>query len=277
MAYKTVLVVSDTATEMEELIDAALPFAAAHGAHLSALCIGVDRTQMGYYALGDMLSETSLQEARDEARRAEAAARQRLSRAEVAWDVRAIVTQSGIVSAAVGRSARVSDIVIAGRPYGSGKPSDAPALVEGAMFDGGAPVIVVPPGRAVPPKPARVVCAWNDSAEALDAVRAALPVLSAADHVELLMVNPGRHPAGQADPGADISAWLSRHGAPVTVSIVPQTETRVSQTIARHAVDAGADMLVMGAYSHSRFREAILGGATRAMLETAPVPVLMAR
>jgi nucleotide-binding universal stress UspA family protein len=69
---------------------------------------------------------------------------------------------------------------------------------------------------------------------------------------------------------------LSRHGANVEVCLLPQTLPRVSEVIARHVEDIDADLLVMGAYGHSRFREAILGGATRNMLEHAKVPVFMA-
>jgi nucleotide-binding universal stress UspA family protein len=122
----------------------------------------------------------------------------------------------------------------------------------------------------------RIVVAWNDSPEAMVAVRRALPLLVKAELVSICIVAPERHGSDTADPGAELSKMLSRHGANVEVCLLPQTLPRVSEVIARHVEDIDADLLVMGAYGHSRFREAILGGATRNMLEHAKVPVFMA-
>ena len=110
----------------------------------------------------------------------------------------------------------------------------------------------------------------------MTAVRRALPILKTAALVDICIVAPERHASDTTDPGAELSRMLSRHGVKVEVTILAQTLPRVSEVIARHVADMDADMLVMGAYGHSRFREAILGGATRNMLEHATVPVLMA-
>jgi nucleotide-binding universal stress UspA family protein len=162
------------------------------------------------------------------------------------------------------------------KPYGPGLPADAPIIVEAAMFQGNAPVIVLTKDAAPKAHPEKVVIAWNESAEALVSIRRALPLLVSATAVNIVMVAPDRHSADAADPGAELSKMLARHGVSVEVSILPQTLTRVSEVIARHVSDQNADLLVMGAYGHSRFREAILGGATRNMLEHAEVPVFMA-
>jgi len=135
---------------------------------------------------------------------------------------------------------------------------------------------VLAEGRPVPLKPKRVAVAWNESAEAMVSIRRALPILQAADEVNICIVAPERHSSESSDPGAELSRMLSRHGVSVEVSILAQTLPRVSEVIARHVADIDADLLVMGAYGHSRFREAILGGATRNMLEHAKVPVFMA-
>lgn len=144
------------------------------------------------------------------------------------------------------------------------------------MFQGQAPVLVLG-GTANPsPAPKRAVIAWNESAEAMSAVRKALPMLAAAGEVSICVVAPERRDSEAPDPGAELAQMLSRHGAKVEVALLPQTLPRLSEVIARHAADVDADLLVMGAYGHSRFREAILGGATRNMLENAALPVLMA-
>ncbi|MEC9105039.1 MAG: universal stress protein, partial [Pseudomonadota bacterium] len=70
--------------------------------------------------------------------------------------------------------------------------------------------------------------------------------------------------------------WLARHGVKAEIDVLAKTMPRISDMIRRHAEDTSADLIVMGGYGHSRFREAILGGATRNMLEEAEVPVLLA-
>jgi nucleotide-binding universal stress UspA family protein len=187
-----------------------------------------------------------------------------------------MVAQSASVTTIVARRARFSDLVVLPKPYGEDLPADAPVVVEAAMFQGHAPVIVLAEGAPPVLTPETVVIAWNDSPEALAAVRRALPLLVAAKKVSICIVAPERHGSETADPGAELSKMLTRHGANVEVCLQPQTLPRVSEVIARHVEDIDADLLVMGAYGHSRFREAILGGATRNMLEHAKVPVFMA-
>jgi nucleotide-binding universal stress UspA family protein len=122
----------------------------------------------------------------------------------------------------------------------------------------------------------RVVIAWNQSAEALIAIRTALPILQAADTVNISIIDPPQHGPDRSDPGGALSQYLSRHGVKTEISVLAKTMPRISDILCRHVQDIGADMVVMGAYGHSRFREAILGGATRNMLENTEVPVLMA-
>ena len=106
--------------------------------------------------------------------------------------------------------------------------------------------------------------------------RAALPILKNADLVRVVVVDPPSHGPNRSDPGGMLSQFLSRHGVRVEIDVLSKTLPRVSDVIMRHAKDANCDMVVMGAYGHSRFREAILGGATRNMLEQAEIPVFMA-
>ncbi len=280
MAYKSILTVLTEVEDVSPVLEAALPFARAEGAHLDVLCLGIDRTQTGYYFAGAtaLMHEETLAQAQTLASEIDTAARARLEKSDVQWGVEALVTQTASVAGIVARRARFSDLVMLPKPYGESLPSDAPVVVEAAMFQGQAPVIVLPGGKGPAPTatPDRVVVAWNESAEALSATRAALPILIAAKQVNLLIIDPQRHAAEVSDPGAELCKMLSRHGAEVEVSIVAQTLPRVSDVINRHIQDQDAEMLVMGAYGHSRFREAILGGATRNLLENAAVPVLMA-
>jgi nucleotide-binding universal stress UspA family protein len=278
MSYKTLLTILTDPSEVGAVLGAAIPFATEAGAHLDVLCLGIDRTQTGYYFAGAtaLMHDETIAQAQAEAAEIEAAARAELGRSDLSWGVDAMVAQSASVTGLVARRARFADLVILPKPYGEGKYSDAPVIVESALFQGQAPVIVLAEGAAPAAAPQRVVVAWNESAEAMAAIRRALPLLKTAALVDICIVAPERHASDTTDPGAELSRMLSRHGVKVEVTILAQTLPRVSEVIARHVADMDADMLVMGAYGHSRFREAILGGATRNMLEHAKVPVFMA-
>ncbi|MAX74917.1 MAG: universal stress protein [Alterinioella nitratireducens] len=280
MGYKSILTILTDIDDVAPVLEATLPFARSQGAHLDVLCLGIDRTQTGYYFAGAtaIIHEETQSQSRDHAKALEDAVRDRLGRTEITWAVEALVAQSAMVSGLVAHRAQFSDLVMLPKPYGEGRASDAPVIVEAAMFQGSAPVMVLPGNDRLPSdKPTRAVVAWNESAEALVAARRALPLLIAADCVEILIIDPPRHDTGAADPGAELSKMLSRHGARVEVSVIACTMPRISDMIERHVRDKDADLLVMGAYGHSRLREAILGGATRNLLEQASVPVLMAR
>jgi nucleotide-binding universal stress UspA family protein len=107
-------------------------------------------------------------------------------------------------------------------------------------------------------------------------VRAALPILKESEVVNIAIINPPTHAPDRSDPGGALSQMLSRHGVHAEVAVLAKSLPRISDVIARHVSDQNADLLVMGAYGHSRFRESILGGATRNMLKMAETPVLMA-
>jgi nucleotide-binding universal stress UspA family protein len=109
----------------------------------------------------------------------------------------------------------------------------------------------------------------------MSAIRSALPLLKEAEATNIVVVDPPKHSSDRSDPGGELSQMLARHGVKPEISVIAQTMPKTSAVIARHCEDQEADLLVMGAYGHSRFREALLGGATRDMLETCAIPVLM--
>jgi nucleotide-binding universal stress UspA family protein len=278
VAYKSILTILTETNENAAVLNAAVAFAEGSGAHLEVLCLGIDRTQTGYYFAGAtaLVHEETVLQAQSEAQAIEQEARKILDRSAISWGVEGIVAQSASISGLVARRSRFADLVILPKPYGKDQYADAPVIAESAMFHGNVPVLILADQTALAATPERVVIAWNESPEAMTAVRHALPLLQAATEVDICIIAPERHSPDVADPGAELSRMLARHGVKVSVSILAQTLPRVSEVIARHVADTDADLLVMGAYGHSRFREAILGGATRNMLEHAEVPVLMA-
>lgn len=202
--------------------------------------------------------------------------RDRLSREHLRWSVRSAVAQVGGLSTLVGMRARYSDLVVLGRPYDEGATPDAEAITEAALFEGSAPVLIVP-GELTEPFGKKILIAWNHATEALVAVRRAMPLLQSAESVEITVVDPSPHGPERSDPGGALCQMLTRQGVKAEIAVLARTLPQISDIIARRATEIGADMVVMGAYGHSRFRQAILGGATRNMLEKANTPVLMAR
>ena len=147
-------------------------------------------------------------------------------------------------------------------------------IVEQALFDSGRPVVVVPYIQTAPFKADRVLLCWDGSRPAARAVGDAMPILSRAQVVEVFTIESGKLKSDEI-PGADIAGHLAQHGLNVKVTRSVSGDVDVANVILSHAADSGADLIVMGGYGHSRFREFILGGATRGILTSMTVPTLM--
>lgn len=278
MAYKNLLAILTEESGVRHLLEAATDFARRADSHLDVLSLGIDRSQIGYSYIGGaaVLSQVSMERAEQDAAALAEAARIVMDRQDVRWSNETVVAQLGGMSDLVALRARFSDLVLLPRPYAPDGSADGGQVAEAAMFDGQAPVLILPPGRGVPQEGGRVVVAWNQSREAMVAVRAALPFLKAAALVNVAVIDPPQFGPERSDPGGMLCQMLVRHGVRAEISVLARTRPRVSEVLQRHLRDQDAGMLVMGAYGHSRFREAILGGATRDMLEEAEVPVLLA-
>lgn len=191
-------------------------------------------------------------------------------------DVAGEYADRGWVDDVIGRRARYADLVVAGLELRADKVLWE-KVAEGVLFASGCPLMVLPDNGRATLKASRIVIAWDHRPEVARATRAALPLLKTAADVRLVLVDPFadefRH---GAEPGADVATWLARHGAKVTVERLP-SGAGVAPTISRFATDFDADLLVMGAYGHSRLRERIFGGVTRALLKAPPVPLFLSR
>lgn len=284
MAYKSLLTVVSSESETRSALPGAAWIADGLGAHLDVLTLGIDRTQVGYSYIGGsgVLLQVAMERAEEEARAHEEAARAVLESqpVDLRWSLESAVAQAGAVGDLVALRARFADLVVLGQPYGKGHGPEAEAVLESALFDGQAPVLVMPEaiaqGKTGLTLPKKIVVGWNQSREAMVAVRRALPFLKQADLVNIAVIDPPQHGPERSDPGGALCQMLVRHGVRAEVSVLARSMPQVSDVLKRHCRDISADLLVMGAYGHSRFREAILGGATRNMLEGAELPVLMA-
>ena len=166
---------------------------------------------------------------------------------------------------------RLADLVVAARNAAEGTVENEVAF-EAALMHSGRPLLL-----AAPTPPAtlgdRVLIAWNGSAEAARAVGAALPFLKSAVAVTAITANEEGKPVTTGDA---LSRYLAWHGIAVQARSVAQDGRNIGELLLDAAAKDNADMLVMGAYSHSRLREYVLGGATRHILDEGNIPVFMA-
>ncbi len=147
---------------------------------------------------------------------------------------------------------------------------------EQVAFASGRPVLVVPYAGQFEAVGRRVLVGWNASREATRAVNDAMPLLTAADVVTVLTIDAREGPDAHGElPGADISLHLARHGVKAEIERTVSAGLSPGDVLLSRAADLGADLLVIGAYGHSRVRELLLGGATRSIMQSMTLPVLM--
>lgn len=177
----------------------------------------------------------------------------------------------------VGRRARYTDITVLG-PELLSQDTFKRKVIDGALFSSGKPLLLIPQGCAPTLRPKRIVVGWDSRIEASNAVARSLFLLREAEDVHLALVDPvaGEDHQG-GEPGADAATYLARHGVKVTVDRLPSQGRTVAAALQQHATDISADLLVMGAYGHSRLRQRIFGGVTSSMIEEPTLPVLMTR
>jgi nucleotide-binding universal stress UspA family protein len=168
---------------------------------------------------------------------------------------------------------RYADLLVMGQ---DDPESGNAGLLEAVLFDSGRPVLAIPFAGTFKTIGKRVLVGWNASREASRAVHDALPLLAKAESTCVFLANPKRGLAAHGEePGADIARHLARHGLKVEVAKTIANDVADSALLLNHASDMSADLLVMGAYGHSRLREFILGGVTRSLLREMTVPVLL--
>lgn len=278
MDYKTLITHLADLNAKPDFLQTVAGLAYDFDAHLDVICHGVDRMTPGFHygGIDPTLMQRTMQAAVEEAKEIAAQARKTLDKSQARWSVEEDVNPIGNINRSVGMRTRFSDLAVLQTPYGAETSQlEAEGILEGALFSGQSPVLVLPEGSPAKATPDRIIVAWNESAEAMNAVRAAMPFLKKASAVRVCVIDPPRHGHDRSDPGGPLSVFLARHGVKAEIDVMAKSLPRVSDVLLRHASDKNADLIVMGAYGHSRFREAILGGATRDMLEEANLPVLM--
>lgn len=277
MGYRTLLVHVDPGRQAPARIAAAAALALQHDAHLVGLA-ATGWTLMPTEATPSLglaaYQEAALQALREQAdaciARFEAQLRQLgVTRFESRVDI-------GYPESAMVAAARCCDLTVVSQLDPEGGSLAAPSLVaQDLLMQSGRPVLLLPFAGPTSPPYARALVAWNGSREAARAVKDALPLLRRAQ-VEVVVFDAPEDAQGAPAqlPGADIGPWLARHGVDVELRHVP-VSVAAGEALLSHAADMGADLIVAGGYGHSRLRELVMGGVTRTLMHSAPVPVLL--
>jgi nucleotide-binding universal stress UspA family protein len=276
MAFKNLLVHLDDRKSCAGRVAAAVTLAEAHGAHLAGLYIAADPILPA-----NLRAEAPPEYVRmlwDQQKEAMAEAERRfketLRKAGLKGECRTAHMPSSLVPSTISMHARYADLVLLGQPEPDARGEYQSSNAEDVIMASGRPALVVPYIGAGETLGRRIMIAWDGGREAARAVADAMPLLEAADRVGVCVINPksGNH---GAEPGADIALHLARHGIKVEVQHLEVRDMSVADTILSRMADQDIDLLVMGAYGHSRIREWVLGGTTRQIFAQMTVPVLM--
>ncbi|HQZ32009.1 MAG TPA: universal stress protein [Arenimonas sp.] len=260
-------------------LDAAAALAVAHDAHVAVLaCVTYPAPIASEWGMAaNMVSQAEFDRVLSSVRTAGEAARLQLQRAGATCELRLVETLLNWPEEAAAMHGRHADIAVVAGPDAVSANPRFNALFSALLLDTGRPVLVVPPGARLLVPPRRVVLAWQPRREPSRAIHDALPLLPRDARVDVLVLDPevGEFGHGQ-QPGADIAAHLARHGLQVQVVSLPREGRSTGTAITDYATQQQADLVVMGGYGHSRWRQQVLGGTTRTVLHEAGVPVLFA-
>jgi nucleotide-binding universal stress UspA family protein len=280
MALKDILVHLDVTPRCATRLEVAANLAAKHGAHLIGLhAIDIPSANYFYGAAMPFVPanpEEIVQRIRAEAVEAaaplEAAFRERLRRDGIEGEWRMVEGNPPSMAALHGRYA---DLIVVGQPNPY-EPQDGDAITVTTVMTSGRPVLAVPFAGDFPIIGERVLVAWNASREAARALNDALPLLADAKQVTVLAINPQRGIGGHGDvPAADIALHLARHGLKAEAAHTVAKDIADGEALLSYAADIGADLIVAGAYGHSRARELVFGGVTRTLIAEMTAPVLL--
>jgi nucleotide-binding universal stress UspA family protein len=269
------LVVNLGLGERDQAGEYAVSVAETFGAHLLGIAVSyepvIPGTVMG--GIPPEIIESQRTESDKKARAAIARFEQAVKRAGISAESRIISTSISGAAEQIGRIARRFDLSVVGQPERQKSLPDE-VVSEGVLFESGRPVIFVPFIHKGGMNVDRTMVCWDGSRAAARAIADAEPFLKKAKQVDVVIISD-KPSKNDEVPGADLGQHLARHGLKVDVKRITSPDIDVPSTILSYAADSSADMIVMGGYGHSRLREFVLGGATRGLLESMTVPVLM--
>jgi nucleotide-binding universal stress UspA family protein len=277
MTFKTVFMAVGSGQDDSE-VDRAVGICDALGAHLALLVLGIAPPPPAspYGVVSNDIWAGDIRQGQEEAEGRARALEAKLANTSLSSMVASQYIDRGTVATLAARFARYADLTLI-TPKSEGYESMQTWVMNGALFESGRPILLLPAGPVTFPKLRKVMIAWDASVEASKAVRDAICVMKDADSVDAVLIDPVPSFEGHGpEPGADLAAYLGRWGIQATIHRLPREGKETGEILQRTATDLGADLLVAGGFGHSRLRERIFGGTTTTIMKDPVVPVLMA-
>ena len=272
---KDIALALDVGASRDAALDYAISVAAAFDAHVAAIAFAYEPVMPPIDSVSAVPFDI-LDAEREESRNAATAAISRFNeaarRAAVSAETRLIEASATGATKVFGSIARSFDLAIVNQVDPNSLRDHL--MIEGALFDSGRPVLVVPYIQRTGLKLDRVMACWDGSRNAARAINDAIPFLTRAKTIDVITVG-GKTKKTDTIQGADIAQHLARHGLNVELRNITAEDVDVHNVILSDAADHDTDLIVMGGYGHSRLREFVLGGATRGILSSMTVPTLM--
>ncbi len=280
MSYKDILVHLDNCSSCEDRVESALALARREKAHLKGVAFALKSSISTYLGIDipSALTEEQQKLVREAAETVVAKFEKAAEKAGVEYESEILECGAAKAPALLSFHARHADLIFLGQPNpdeSSGTFQET--LLDGVLFASGRPVYVVPYIGRPRMKVRRAVVAWDGGKKAVRAVNEAIPLLRNRSEVIILVVNPEeRKGVHGPHPGEDIARHLRRHSVKTTVAPLVMPDASPDNVVLNYLTDSGADLLIMGAYSHSRLREKAFGGVTDTILHHMTTPVFMA-
>ncbi|KAA3449719.1 universal stress protein [Mesorhizobium sp. SARCC-RB16n] len=277
MRFKTIVAILQNEQDAERVLDCAIPLASRFESHLIGIhaeALPVPYTSATGFPDTEFL-QVSADMNRERADKLQAVFLRRIEDSGLSFEWRSLESFSGDSALTGISNVRAADLIIAAQRETGGDPS---ADVDTLVYDAGRPVLVVPHAGPLVTTFKHVLLAWNGSKEAARAAFDALPFIIEAEKTDILVIDPpDTLDESPEAAGAEIASALSRHGATVSVSVQKSDGSSVDDMIQNRIAETGADLLVLGAYSHSWLRQLLFGGVTRTVLRTAQVAAFLSR
>ncbi|MGB0670842.1 MAG: universal stress protein [Rhodospirillales bacterium] len=274
MPIRDIMVHVDEGEAGQSRLETAIRLAESHGAHLTGLATVTYPELPGFIQsqIGREMIEAQHKALREQAQALGEAFSEACRRAGIAFEWRAAI---GEKLDCLQRHGRYCDLLVDGQRDPKGDDAGS-GLPDQLILTLGRPVLVVPHKGHFGVTGKRIMIGWDGSRIATHAVHAAMPFLESADRVDIICVNAKGGVQGDGDlPGADLALHLARHDVKAEAHHVVSHDLSAGEVFLSRAAEEGADMLVLGAYGHPRWRELVLGGVTQHVLENMTVPVLM--
>lgn len=277
MRFKTIVVILQSEQDIERVLACAIPLAKRFESHLVAIhaeALPIPYTSATGFPDTEFLQASATMN-KERSDRLHAAFMKAVESSGLSFEWRSLESLSGDSALSGISTVRAADLIIAAQRESGG---DAKADIDTLVYDAGRPVLVVPHSGAVVNSFKRILLAWNGTREAARAAFDSLPFMIEAESTEILAIDPPDTLEESADAaGIEIAAALSRHGVKVSVSVQKSDGVSVEDMIQNRLSETGADLLVLGAYSHSWLRRLLFGGVTKSVLRSGAVTAFLSR